>query len=314
MPVQDLFESTVIAAEETRVRKVIAPETTLGDYAILSKIGQGGMGEVYRARDKKLHRDVAIKMLPPALSVDADLLDRFGQEARVVGQLNHPNILVLHHLGTHAGAPYMVSELLEGETLRKRMNGRALTQRKAMDYALQVAKGLAAAHEKGVVHRDIKPENIFVTNDGRVKILDFGLAKLVPRIDTPQLSTEVLSQVHTDPGTLIGTIAYMSPEQIKGEAVGHRSDIFSFGAVFYEMLSGRRAFCGNSAGEMMSAILREDPPNLSVTNKNISPALECLIRHCLEKNPAERFHSTGDLAFAIESISGISSPSGAGIA
>src|SRR5262249_2556674 len=199
-------------------------------------------------------------------------------------------------------------------TLRKRMNGRALTQRKAMDYGLQLAKGLAAAHEKGIVHRDIKPENIFITDDGRVKILDFGLAKLVPHKETPQSTTEVLGQVHTDPGTLMGTIAYMSPEQVKGEPVGHRSDIFSFGAVLYEMLSGRLAFRGNSAGETMSAILREDPPDLSVMNKNVSPTLECLVRHCLEKNPAERFHSTRDLAFAIESISGISSPSGAGIA
>jgi len=236
MPVQDLFESTVIAAEATRVRKVIAPQTTLGHYAILSKIGQGGMGEVYRARDQKLRRDVAIKILPPAFSADADRLDRFGQEARAVCKLTHPTILVLHHIGTHAGAPYMVSELLEGETLRKRMNGRALTQRKAMDYGLQLAKGLAAAHEKGIVHRDIKPENIFITDDGRVKILDFGLAKLVPHKETPQSTTEVLGQVHTDPGTLMGTIAYMSPEQVKGEPVGHRSDIFAFGAVLYEMI------------------------------------------------------------------------------
>ena len=309
MPVEELTESTVVASEETRVRRVISSGAIIGQYTILSKIGQGGMGEVYRARDKKLGRDVAIKVLPVSLSTDADRLNRFRQEARALGQLNHPNILVVHHIGRHAGAPYMVSEFLEGKTLRERMHRGALTQRKAIDYALQIAKGLAAAHEKGIVHRDIKPENIFVTDDGRVKILDFGLAKRDRRLEATQATTEVFTQVHTDAGTLMGTIGYMSPEQVKGETVGRQSDIFSFGSVFYETLSGRRAFRSNSAGETISAILREDPPDLSETNKTISPALESCVRHCLEKNPAERFQSASDLAFAIESLAAISGSS-----
>jgi len=309
MPIEELTESIVVASEETRVRRVISSGAIIGQYTILSKIGEGGMGEVYRARDKKLGRDVAIKVLPVSLSTDADRLNRFRQEARALGQLNHPNILVVHHIGRHAGAPYIVSEFLEGKTLRERMDRGALTQRKAIDYALQIAKGLAAAHEKGIVHRDIKPENIFVTEDGRVKILDFGLAKRERRLETTHATTEVFTQVHTDAGTLMGTIGYMSPEQVKGEPVGRQSDIFSFGSVFYEMLSGRRAFRGNSAGETISAILREDPPDLSESNKTISPALESCVRHCLEKNPAERFHSASDLAFAIESLASISGSS-----
>src|SRR5215510_15150639 len=241
MPVQEYIESTL-----TPTRAHIFLNSTVGQYTIVSKIGEGGMGEVYRARDVRLARDVAIKVLPTSLLRNPDRLDRFVQEARVAGSLNHPNILVIHHIDTHEGAPYMVSELLEGETLRQRMDRGALTQRKAIDYALQIAKGLAAAHEKGIVHRDIKPENIFLTNDGRVKILDFGLAKLTARLETTQSATLIADEVHTDPGTLMGTLGYMSPEQLKGEIVDHRSDIFSFGAVLYEMLSGRRAFCGHS--------------------------------------------------------------------
>jgi Tol biopolymer transport system component len=204
----------------------------------------------------------------------------------------------------HEGAPYIVSELLEGETLRERMGGGALPQRKAIDYALQTARGLAAAHEKGIVHRDIKPDNVFVTNDGRVKILDFGLAKLSGASDTFQSRTEAPTRkVNTDPGTVMGTMGYMSPEQLKGQPADHRSDIFSFGAILYEMLSGKRAFRGDSMAETMSAILREDPPDLSETNKTVSPALERVVNHCLEKNPEERFHSARDLAFAIEALS-----------
>ena len=269
------------------------------------------MGEVWRARDSKLGRDVAIKVLPAGLSADKDRLARFEQEAQAAGALNHPNILVIYHIGTHEGAPYIVSELLEGESLRERMAGNSLPQRKAVDYALQLARGLAAAHEKGIVHRDIKPDNVFVTDDGRVKILDFGIAKLTAPTDGNQSPTEVPTRkVNTDPGTVMGTVGYMSPEQLKGKQVDHRSDIFSFGAILYEMLSGKRAFRGESLPETMSAILHEDPPDLSDTNKTVSPALERVVRHCIEKNPAERFHSARDLAFAIESLSGSAITSG----
>src|SRR2546430_3446165 len=291
--------------------ETISADTTIAQYSVISKIGEGGMGEVYRARDTKLGRDVAIKVLPSVFSADAERLRRFEQEAQAAGALNHPNILVIFHIGTHEGAPYIVSELLEGETLRERMAGAALPQRKAIDYALQTAHGLAAAHAKGIVHRDLKPDNLFVTNDGRVKILDFGLAKLTATSDGTQSQTEVPTRkVNTDPGTVMGTMGYMSPEQLKGHPADHRSDIFSFGAILYEMLSGKRAFRGDSMAETMSAILREDPPDLSETNKTVSPALERVVRHCLEKNPAERFHSARDLAFAIESLSGSATISG----
>src|SRR5438105_1241364 len=288
----------------------ISPNTTIAQYTIVSKIGEGGMGEVYRARDAKLGRDVAIKVLPAALSENTDRLNRFEQEAQAAGALNHPNILSIYHIGTHEGAPYIVSELLEGETLRERMVSGALPQRKATDYALQIAQGLAAAHEKGFVHRDIKPDNVFVTHDGRVKILDFGLAKLTSATDGTSQTEVPTRKVNTDPGTVMGTMGYMSPEQLKGHPADHRSDIFSFGAILYEMLSGRRAFRGDSIAETMSAILREDPPDLSETNKTVSTALERVVRHCLEKNPAERFHSARDLAFAIESLSGSAISSG----
>ena len=285
--------------------ETISTQTIIGDYSVVSKIGEGGMGEVYRARDTKLGRDVAIKVLPAAFSADSERLRRFELEAQAAGSLNHPNILVIFHIGMHGGAPYIVSELLEGETLRQRMTGGALPQRKAIDYALQTARGLAAAHDKGIVHRDIKPDNVFVTNDGRVKILDFGLAKLSGASDRLQSHTKAPTRkVNTDPATVMGTMGYMSPEQLKGQQADHRSDIFSFGAILYEMLSGKRAFRGDSMAETMSAILREDPPDLSETNKTISSALERVVHHCLEKNPAERFHSARDLAFAIESLSG----------
>jgi len=262
------------------------------------------MGEVYRARDTRLGRDVAIKVLPSNLSADSDRLHRFEQEACAAGALNHPNILVIHHIDTHEGAPYIVSELLEGETLRKLLSGTAMAQRRVIDYASQLAHGLAAAHEKGIVHRDLKPENIFITNDGRVKILDFGVAKLT-QPDGNQLQTDIPTRrVDTGPGVVMGTVGYMSPEQVKGRSVDHRSDLFALGAILYEMLSGRRAFHGESAAETMSAILKEDPPDLSETNRNVTPALERLVSHCLEKNPAARFHSARDLAFALETLSG----------
>ena len=278
--------------------------TRLGRYEIRSQLGAGGMGEVYRARDTQLGRDVAVKVLPATYSVDKDRLHRFEQEACAASALNHPNILIVHDIGAHDGSPYVVSELLEGETLRKRIGGTPLAHRRVVDYALQIAHGLAAAHEKGIVHRDLKPDNVFITNDGRVKILDFGLAKLTQG-DGNQQQTEIPTRrVDTDPGVVMGTLGYISPEQLKGQAVDQRSDIFSFGAILYEMLSGRRAFHGESAAETMSAILKEDPPELSDTNKTVSPALERLVNHCLEKNPEARFHSARDLAFALEALSG----------
>jgi serine/threonine protein kinase len=224
----------------------IAAGTRLGRYEIRSQLGAGGMGEVYRARDTELGRDVAVKVLPSSFSADKDRLHRFQQEGCAAGSLNHPNILIVHDIGAHDGSPYVVSELLEGETLRKRIGGTPLTQRRAIDYAIQIAQGLAAAHEKGIVHRDLKPDNIFITNDGRVKILDFGLAKLT-QADGNQQQTEIPTRrVDTDPGVVMGTVGYMSPEQLKGRTADQRSDIFSFGAILYEMLSGRRAFHGES--------------------------------------------------------------------
>src|SRR5438093_10189225 len=288
----------------------LSPSTKLGPYEIVAPLGAGGMGEVYRARDTRLGRDVAVKVLPSIFSADADRLHRFEQQACDSGAFNHPNILIVHDVGTHDGAPYVVSELLEGETLRQRMGGTALVQRRVIDSALQIAHGLAAAHEKGIVHRDLKPDNIFITKDGRVKILDFGIAKLTQAEGTRSQTDIPTRRVDTGPGVVLGTVGYMSPEQVRGQAVDHRSDIFSFGAILYEMLSGRRAFHGESAADTMSAILKEDPPDLSDTNQNVSPALERLVNHCLEKNPQERFHSASDLAFALEALSGSTSISG----
>ncbi|PYS60380.1 MAG: hypothetical protein DMF74_18790 [Acidobacteria bacterium] len=285
----------------------IATGTTLGRYEIRLKIGEGGMGEVYRARDTQLGRDVAVKVLPSTYSVDEHRLSRFEQEASAASALNHPNILIVHDIGSHDGSPYVVSELLEGETLRHRISGAALAQRRAIDYALQIARGLAAAHEKGIVHRDLKPDNIFITRDDRVKILDFGIAKLVEPVGEGVAQTDIATRkVQTDPGTVMGTVGYMSPEQVRGKHVDHRSDIFSFGAVLYEMLSGQRAFHRESAVETLNAILKEEPPELTATNRNIAPALERVVWHCLEKSPERRFQSATDIAFALESLSGSS--------
>ncbi|MGH9368157.1 MAG: protein kinase domain-containing protein, partial [Thermoanaerobaculia bacterium] len=283
--------------------------TRLGPYEILAPIGAGGMGEVYRARDERLRRDVAVKVLPASFSQDADRLRRFEQEAQAAGGLNHPNITAVHDLGTHDGAPYIVTELLEGETLRSRLSGGALAARKAIDYGVQVARGLAAAHEKGIVHRDLKPENLFVTKDGRVKILDFGLAKLKPEKEDGQTDLQTVSA--TEPGVVLGTMGYMSPEQVRGKPADRRSDLFSFGAILYEMLSGQRAFRGETAADTITAILTKEPPDLSQTNKEIRPGLERIVRHCLEKNPEERFESARDLAFDLEALSGLSEATGA---
>jgi len=284
----------------------LAAGSKLGPYEILGQIGAGGMGEVYRAKDPRLGREVAIKVLPPSFSQDADRLRRFEQEAKAAGVLNHPNITAVYDIGSAEGAPYVVQELLEGETLRSLLAGSKLSQRKAVDYALQMAHGLAAAHDKGIVHRDLKPENLFVTKDGRVKILDFGLAKLTQSESTSSATNLPTETRGTEPGVVMGTLGYMSPEQIKGRPADARSDIFALGAILYEMLSGRRAFHADSAGETMAAILKEDPPDLSVTNQSISPGLERIVRHCLEKNPEQRFHSAHDLAFDVEALSGTS--------
>ncbi len=262
------------------------------------------MGEVYRARDERLKREVAVKVLPSSFAQDPERLRRFEQEAQTAGGLNHPNITSVFELGSYEGSPYIVTELLEGETLRLRLSGGALPVRKATDYAIQVARGLAAAHEKGIVHRDLKPENLFVTNDGRVKILDFGLAKLTQADGAAAPQTNLPTADGTEPGVVLGTLGYMAPEQVKGKKADARSDIFSFGAVLYEMISGSRAFHRDSAAETMSAILREDPPDLSATNRNVAPGLDRVVRHCLEKNPEERFHSAHDLAFDLEALSG----------
>jgi eukaryotic-like serine/threonine-protein kinase len=280
--------------------------TKLGPYEVTAAIGAGGMGEVYRARDPRLKREVAIKVLPVSFSQDADRLRRFEQEARAAGILNHPNITAVHDIGTADGAPYIVTELLEGETLRARLSNGPLSVRKAIEYAVQIAKGLAAAHEKGIVHRDLKPENLFLTNDGRIKILDFGLAKLKPEKEGGQTAMQTISA--TEPGVVLGTMGYMSPEQVRGKAADKRSDLFSFGTILYEMLSGQRAFRGDSAADTITAILTKEPPDLSQTNKEIHPGLDRIVRHCLEKNPEERFESARDVAFDLEALSGVSGP------
>jgi eukaryotic-like serine/threonine-protein kinase len=283
----------------------LIPGARLGPYEIVSPLGAGGMGEVYRARDSRLKREVAIKVLPEAFSLDADRLRRFEQEAHATAALNHPNILAVFDIGTNEGSPYVVSELLEGETLRERLRGGSIAVRKTLDYALQIAHGLAAAHEKGIIHRDLKPENLFLTKDGRVKILDFGLAKLTQTEAGVHTSLPTMTHA-TEAGVVLGTAGYMSPEQVRGVAVDARSDIFSFGAILYEMISGKRAFHGATAADTMSAILKEEPADLSETNRSVSPALERIVQHCLEKSTEQRFHSASDIAFDLEHLSGVS--------
>lgn len=279
--------------------------TRLGPYEVRAALGQGGMGEVYRARDQRLGRDVAIKVLPAAFTADRDRLRRFEQEARACAALSHPNILTVYDIGAHDEQPYVVSELLEGQTLREALAGGALGVQKTVEYAIQICQGLAAAHEKGFVHRALKPENLFITHDGHVKILDFGLAKLVEgageetALDPSKPATKVAA---TRPGLVMGTVGYMSPEQLRCEAVGPTSDIFSLGCVLYEMVSGRRAFVGQTPVEIMSAILRDHPEELSRSRKQLPGELDRFISHCLEKNPEQRFQSVRDLAFNLESI------------
>jgi eukaryotic-like serine/threonine-protein kinase len=266
----------------------------------------GGMGEVYRAHDPRLARDVALKVLPASFTGDTDRLRRFEQEARAIAALNHPNIVSIYDIGSDNGVHYIVSELLEGQTLRQRITLGSLPSRKAIDLAVQLAGGLAVAHEKGIVHRDLKPENVFLTQSGRLKILDFGLAKL--RRPREQVETVDGDTAHTTAGQVLGTAGYMSPEQVRGEPADHRSDIFSFGSILYEMLTGKRAFKRNTSAETMTAILNEDPPEISTSAMpQIPPALERIVRHCMEKQPSQRFQSAHDIAFDLELLSNASS-------
>ena len=279
----------------------------LGPYEVVSPLGAGGMGEVYRARDTRLGRDVAIKVLPESLANDAERLRRFEDEAKAVAALNHPNILSIHDIGEQGSTRYLVGELLEGETLREKLAAGALSQRKVIEYALQIAAGLSAAHWKGIVHRDLKPENLFITRDGHVKILDFGLAKtdqaVLAASAADGATLDASSPARTAAGMVLGTVGYMSPEQVKGQPADARSDIFAFGAVLYEALSGRRAFHRDSSVETMTAILKEDVAEIAGQGVQVSPAIDRIVRRCLEKEPEQRFQSAKDLAFALEAVS-----------
>jgi serine/threonine protein kinase/Tol biopolymer transport system component len=296
----------------------LAPDTQIGPYKIVVLIGSGGMGEVYKAHDTRLRRDVALKILPASFTNDPDRLRRFEQEARAVAALSHANIVSVFDVGEANGVHYIVSELLEGESLRERIPAAGLPVRKATELAVQFANGLAAAHDRGIVHRDLKPENVYVTKTGQVKILDFGLAKLRSKDDaspgtSEQTATHFTGADHTGAGQILGTAGYMSPEQVRGDAVDHRADIFAFGSILYEMLCGQRAFKRNTSAETMTAILNDDPHDFPsrTSAAAIPPALERIVRHCLEKQPAQRFQSAHDIAFDLESVSSVSSSSSA---
>src|ERR1700730_2654347 len=273
----------------------------LGHYRVLEKIGSGGMGEVFRARDERLGRDVALQLIRPASSDNPDHLRRFEQEARAAAALNHPNILAIYDVGFEGSVPYIVSELLDGKSLRQRLGEGPVPVREAADYALQIAHGLTAAHERLIVHRDLKPENLFLTKDGRVKILDFGVAKLQEPPDDER-SIESMTTV-TKHGTMMGTVAYMSPEQLRGKPVDHRSDIFSFGAILYEMMAGRRAFRGETEVDTITSVLREEPAGANLEESAVPPGYQDIVKHCLEKEPENRFQSAKDLAFALQTLS-----------
>jgi serine/threonine protein kinase len=287
---------------------MLQPGSRIGHYEILGSLGAGGMGEVYRARDPRLDRTVAIKVLSAQLAGDAGALARFEREAMSVAKLSHPNILSIFEFAQDGAASFVVTELVEGETLRTRLEAGALPQRRAVGYALQIARGIAAAHARGIVHRDLKPENVMITRDEQVKILDFGLAKPVDL--GPSDATRGPS-LATGAGLVLGTFGYMAPEQVRGLQVDHRTDIFAFGAVLYEMLSGARAFRADTAADTMSAILSQDPPDLDIARLSISPGIERIVRRCLEKNPELRFQSANDLAFALETLSNTSSSAAA---
>jgi len=287
---------------ESRTEAELARGTRLGDYEIQSLLGAGGMGEVYRARDLRLRREVAIKVLPAYVSTDPERLRRFEQEAMAAAALNHPNILAVYQMGTYERAPYLVSELLKGETLREQLRRGRIALKRANDDAIQLARGLATAHEKGIVHRDLKPENLFVTKDGRLKILDFGLAKLMQARGSSVNSALTVGE-ETEPGLVMGTPGYMSPEQVRGKGIDHRTDIFAFGAILYEMLTGQRAFQKPTSAETMTAILNEEPVSISQVAPQVPPAMQRVVQRCLEKNPDQRFQSASDLAFALEALS-----------
>jgi eukaryotic-like serine/threonine-protein kinase len=297
------------------MNQALPANTKMSHYRIVRKLGAGGMGEVYEAEDTRLNRKVAIKLLPADFAADADRVRRFEQEASATSALNHPNILTVYDTGTHGGAPFIVAELLEGEELRGHLNEGAIPQRKAVEYAQQIVAGLSAAHERGIVHRDLKPENLFVTADDRVKILDFGLAKLKPAAGACGADPEAETRKPlTNPGVIMGTVGYMSPEQVRGAAADHRSDIFSFGVILYEMLTGQKPFAGDSAVETLNAILKAEAPELDGDgSQKISPGLEKLMRRCLEKKPEHRFHSAHDLGFALEALSAPPGSSGSGL-
>jgi serine/threonine protein kinase/Tol biopolymer transport system component len=288
----------------------LAAGTKLDGYEVLSLLGEGGMGEVYRARDPVLKRDVAIKVLPTFVSQDPDRMRRFQQEAQAAAALNHPNILAVYQLGNFEGTTYLVSELLEGGTLREELTHGALPARKAIDYGVQIAHGLAAAHQKGIVHRDLKPENIFITRDARAKILDFGLAKLM----LPEDGDTLTAHDQTTPGQVMGTAGYMAPEQVRGEMVDHRADIFAFGAILYELVTRQRAFKKPTSAETMTAILHEEPPAILPTTAGLSPGLLRIVQRCLEKQPERRFQSASDLAFALEALSDFTRSTPTGVA
>ena len=294
------LEVTAEALAEGRARSMFG--RVLGHYQIVTFLGAGGMGEVYRARDSRIGRDVAVKVLPPGIAAHPERLRRFEQEARAAGALNHPNILAIYDVGIQDGAPYVVYELLEGETLRDRLRKGALSRRKALEYARQIAIGLAAAHDKGITHRDLKPENLFLTRDGRVKILDFGLAKFT----WPEASEREDGRGRHPPQrirrSVLGTPGYMAPEQLRGGVADHRSDLFNLGAILYEMLTGQRPFRGRSTSEVLNAILNDDPIEMSETGGKFDPGLARLLRRCLEKNPNERIQSALDLAFDLEAF------------
>jgi eukaryotic-like serine/threonine-protein kinase len=290
--------------EPTLLPVTLNPGTKLGAYEIVEMVGAGGMGEVYRARDTTLGREVAIKVLPAIFSRDSDRLRRFEQEARAAAGSNHPNILSIHQFGTQDGAPYIVSEFLEGETLRSCLGCGSLPVDRAIAYTLQMVSGLSAAHQKGIVHRDLKPENLFVTSSGWLKILDFGLAKLRRPEEFGEAAEAMTGGSSTVPGIIMGTVGYMSPEQVRGQQVDQRSDIFALGSIFYEMLSGERAFRGNTPADTLSAILTREPPPLAGTNSKITPPLDRIIERCLKKDPKERFQSVEDVGSALKALSG----------
>lgn len=276
----------------------LASGTSLGPFEIIAPLGAGGMGEVYRARDTRLDRDVALKVLPEDLSRDPHALLRFEREAKAVAALSHPNILAVYDFGTERDVTYLVTELLEGETLRERLRQSGLTWRKAVEIGTSVADGLAAAHARGIIHRDLKPENVFLTDTGLVKILDFGLARMEK---TPAAHDQTVT-LHTQPGTILGTVCYMSPEQVRGQPADARSDVFAFGCVLHEMLTGSRAFNGDTRADVMTAVLTQEPAGVTSCLSGLPTELDRTVARCLQKNPRQRFQSCDDLAFTLRTI------------